>query len=84
MEGNSPEKILGMCVRERDCREALMKQGERPMDDLFQRRRRGRAVKKRSGSQFNHSALSPSAERKGKLRCECGEFIPKDRARCSA
>lgn len=45
------------------------------MNDLFQRRRRGRAVKKRSGSQFNHSALSPSAERKGKQRCECGETL---------
>lgn len=45
------------------------------MSDLFQRRRRGRAVEKRSGSQFNHRALSPPAERKGKRRCECGQTL---------
>ena len=70
MEGSFPEKLLGVCVTARNCREALMERGERlrPINGLSRRRRRrGRGVRKMDGgSQCNHSALSPSAERKGK------------------
>lgn len=91
MESNFPEKLLSMCVTARNCREALMEQGERlhPINGLSQRRRRrGRAARKMGGgSQCNHSALSPSAERKGKCHSQTKlrawgnpAFISKDMA----
>jgi len=52
MEGNFPEKLLGICVTARNCREALMEQGERlhPVNGPSQRRRkRGRVARKVGG-----------------------------------